>query len=232
MSSLWLGYDEATPAAVPEVPRPAFTTSERLPSRRLPVNETTNGRAKTRIPDAVKAAVRAVEGCEYCGERSLPLEVDHVRPRTRGGTDDRSNLVAACISCNSQKRAMLVHEWRLWREHHGMPWPPVASHPTDPAHFGDSCKGCSPEQEDERAARTGRHAPVGYRMDPTPYGWLVYFRCENGHGAWTCGYSNEPGYYSDCTCMFCRVSRLEAGDQCWCFEADAKPHAAHIGRPA
>lgn len=31
-------------------------------------------------------------------------EVDHSRPRARGGTDHRNNLFAACISCNRSKR--------------------------------------------------------------------------------------------------------------------------------
>jgi diadenosine tetraphosphate (Ap4A) HIT family hydrolase/5-methylcytosine-specific restriction endonuclease McrA len=44
--------------------------------------------------------------CELCGvpadERAL--EVDHIKPRNKGGTDDISNLQALCYSCNAMKR--------------------------------------------------------------------------------------------------------------------------------
>jgi hypothetical protein len=43
--------------------------------------------------------------CRYCGLGSdeVTLTVDHVIPTTLGGTDDPSNLVAACRDCNSGK---------------------------------------------------------------------------------------------------------------------------------
>src|SRR5271165_2267212 len=34
--------------------------------------------------------------CTYCGAHDVPLEIDHVQPRSRGGTDKASNLVLAC----------------------------------------------------------------------------------------------------------------------------------------
>ena len=43
--------------------------------------------------------------CRYCG-RSAPavvLEVEHVIPRSKGGTDRRDNLVTACFDCNRGK---------------------------------------------------------------------------------------------------------------------------------
>jgi diadenosine tetraphosphate (Ap4A) HIT family hydrolase len=49
---------------------------------------------------------RAKGRCEACGisveERAL--EVDHIIPRNKGGTDDRWNLQALCYVCNAQKR--------------------------------------------------------------------------------------------------------------------------------
>lgn len=51
--------------------------------------------------------------CVYCGakpDRWL-LEMDHVVPRSRGGSDDQSNLVTACQSCNGSKWAWLPSEW-------------------------------------------------------------------------------------------------------------------------
>lgn len=43
--------------------------------------------------------------CRYCGAKApdVTLTVDHVTPVALGGTDDASNLVAACRSCNSGK---------------------------------------------------------------------------------------------------------------------------------
>lgn len=39
--------------------------------------------------------------CNYCGNEATTA--DHVVPVANGGTDDVSNLVAACVSCNSSK---------------------------------------------------------------------------------------------------------------------------------
>ncbi|WP_121187874.1 RNA-guided endonuclease IscB [Nocardiopsis sp. Huas11] len=41
--------------------------------------------------------------CVYCGVMNTPLNIDHVRPRSRGGTDRVSNLVLACVPCNQAK---------------------------------------------------------------------------------------------------------------------------------
>ncbi len=41
--------------------------------------------------------------CRYCRSREHELTVDHVLPVALGGSDDSSNLVAACKDCNSGK---------------------------------------------------------------------------------------------------------------------------------
>lgn len=44
--------------------------------------------------------------CQYCGS-ILPrqeITIDHVLPKSRGGEDTWSNLVAACFDCNNKKR--------------------------------------------------------------------------------------------------------------------------------
>jgi 5-methylcytosine-specific restriction endonuclease McrA len=41
--------------------------------------------------------------CIYCGTQNVPLEIDHVNPKSRGGTDKISNLVLACHECNQEK---------------------------------------------------------------------------------------------------------------------------------
>ena len=41
--------------------------------------------------------------CAYCGRGDLPLTVDHVIPKARGGKDTWENLVCACTKCNNHK---------------------------------------------------------------------------------------------------------------------------------
>jgi 5-methylcytosine-specific restriction endonuclease McrA len=41
--------------------------------------------------------------CAYCGKTNLPLEIEHLIPRSRGGSDRMSNLTLACHACNQGK---------------------------------------------------------------------------------------------------------------------------------
>ena len=45
--------------------------------------------------------------CQYCGQKApqVVLHVDHIHPVSKGGTNDPSNLVTACSSCNTGKGA-------------------------------------------------------------------------------------------------------------------------------
>lgn len=47
--------------------------------------------------------------CAYCGVKD-PRTKDHVIPKSRGGSDDLSNLVWACNRCNSKKGARTPEE--------------------------------------------------------------------------------------------------------------------------
>jgi 5-methylcytosine-specific restriction endonuclease McrA len=57
--------------------------------------------------------VRAGDQCEYC---RLPqewsplarLQIEHIRPKKHGGTDDDGNLALACIHCNCHKGSNLT----------------------------------------------------------------------------------------------------------------------------
>jgi 5-methylcytosine-specific restriction endonuclease McrA len=41
--------------------------------------------------------------CAYCGATGVPLQIDHIVPRSRGGTNRVSNLTLACAACNQAK---------------------------------------------------------------------------------------------------------------------------------
>ena len=41
--------------------------------------------------------------CSYCGKKDVPLQVEHIQCRAKGGTDRISNLCLACEPCNRQK---------------------------------------------------------------------------------------------------------------------------------
>lgn len=49
--------------------------------------------------------------CAYCGVTDVPLNIDHIHPRSRGGTHRVSNLTMACIPCNQRKGNEPVEEF-------------------------------------------------------------------------------------------------------------------------
>jgi 5-methylcytosine-specific restriction endonuclease McrA len=53
--------------------------------------------------------------CAYCGAVDVPLNLDHVIPRSRGGSNRASNLLPACIPCNEEKGASSVEEFLAGR---------------------------------------------------------------------------------------------------------------------
>jgi 5-methylcytosine-specific restriction endonuclease McrA len=49
--------------------------------------------------------------CVYCDAHDVPLELDHVQPRSTGGSNRVSNLVLACTACNQRKSNQEVGEF-------------------------------------------------------------------------------------------------------------------------
>jgi 5-methylcytosine-specific restriction endonuclease McrA len=49
--------------------------------------------------------------CSYCGAENVPLNIDHIVPRSRGGSDRITNLTLACIPCNQAKGNRDVREF-------------------------------------------------------------------------------------------------------------------------
>jgi 5-methylcytosine-specific restriction endonuclease McrA len=49
--------------------------------------------------------------CMYCSKDSLPLQVEHITPKAKGGSNRVSNLGLACQCCNQKKGAMDVRDF-------------------------------------------------------------------------------------------------------------------------
>ncbi|MFF4006202.1 RNA-guided endonuclease IscB [Streptomyces sp. NPDC001717] len=49
--------------------------------------------------------------CAYCGITGVPLNIDHIHPRSRGGSDRISNLCTACVPCNEKKSNQPVEDF-------------------------------------------------------------------------------------------------------------------------
>lgn len=43
--------------------------------------------------------------CQYCGGKppKIPLEIDHIHPVSKGGTNEDHNLITSCFDCNRGK---------------------------------------------------------------------------------------------------------------------------------
>lgn len=61
-----------------------------------------------------QARVEQKSLCKYCQERlsARTATADHVRPRSKHGSDRRENIVAACEPCNKAKGSMSVGEFQ------------------------------------------------------------------------------------------------------------------------
>ncbi len=49
--------------------------------------------------------------CAYCHAKEVPLQVEHIHPRAKGGTDRVSNLCLACEPCNIRKGTQDIREF-------------------------------------------------------------------------------------------------------------------------
>jgi len=66
------------------------------------------GNAKRQFRQAIKYSFGGL--CAYCRcQRATTL--DHIKPRSKGGPNLRSNLVPACRSCNTNKGS---ESWLVW----------------------------------------------------------------------------------------------------------------------
>lgn len=87
----------------------------------------------SKISRAVKIELhRETDGhCWYCGSELVVytrsstnrFSVDHIIPQRKGGTDHINNLLACCLSCNTEKKDRTLEEYRayLTRKNNGVP---------------------------------------------------------------------------------------------------------------
>jgi len=54
--------------------------------------------------------------CAYCGRKMTykDMQVDHLQAKSRGGSNDISNLMPACRACNHYKRAHTLEVFRQY----------------------------------------------------------------------------------------------------------------------
>jgi hypothetical protein len=49
--------------------------------------------------------------CIYCGAKKVPLQVEHIIPKARGGSNRISNLTLACDACNKAKGTLSLEDF-------------------------------------------------------------------------------------------------------------------------
>lgn len=49
--------------------------------------------------------------CAYCDAVNVPLEVEHIHPKAKGGSNRVSNLTIACLPCNRKKGTQLITDF-------------------------------------------------------------------------------------------------------------------------
>lgn len=65
--------------------------------------------------------------CVYCGAEHVPLNLDHLHARARGGSNRVTNLAPACVPCNTKKGAKPARcSWRKTRSD----WPRLSRKPS------------------------------------------------------------------------------------------------------
>ncbi|MEW1890603.1 RNA-guided endonuclease IscB [Streptomyces sp. IBSBF 3010] len=74
-------------------------------------------RSGTLAGTEVRAYLLATRGraCAYCGATGVPLNIDHIRPRSGDGSSRVSNLTLACVPCNQAKGSRPVEEFLAHR---------------------------------------------------------------------------------------------------------------------
>ncbi|MBW4434927.1 MAG: HNH endonuclease [Pelatocladus maniniholoensis HA4357-MV3] len=49
--------------------------------------------------------------CAYCGVKDVPLQIEHIHPRAKGGSNSITNLTLSCSKCNTKKGSKDIKEF-------------------------------------------------------------------------------------------------------------------------
>ena len=134
---------------------------------------TTNSRAvrptiRARFSKAERAAIARSQRykCMYCGVRltSDNLQIDHMDPVSRGGSNDDENLQALCRRCNIRKGNHKDEEFRerYWELVGGFKQPPPR---TVPQSYFDEIMHSTDAHEDVREANRNRYLTPRQRVE-------------------------------------------------------------------
>ena len=94
--------------------RRPFAGVEAAVRRRARLNEASGSHTDA---EWIVLCIASAWRCDYCGHvlDEKTATRDHAIPLSRGGSDDISNIVVACKSCNSKKHARTSEEFALRR---------------------------------------------------------------------------------------------------------------------
>lgn len=89
--------------------RERYASDPEYRSYKQEFNRRRQQRSGTRLRDLVPLIVRQGALCPLCGERlpasATDIEIDHIVPVARGGSEEEQNLQAVCKPCNRRKGA-------------------------------------------------------------------------------------------------------------------------------
>jgi 5-methylcytosine-specific restriction enzyme A len=83
-----------------------------LKAKKTPSEKSTIQKRSRSIPLSIRLDVLTRDGykCVYCGRSSqqIDLEIDHIIPYSKGGSNQIDNLQSLCFDCNRGKGARII----------------------------------------------------------------------------------------------------------------------------
>lgn len=86
---------------------PLYSTSDELLYN---LEAITSTEAKRKWRQSIKEKWN--NACAYCGSEEN-LTLDHITPRSKGGSDRATNIVCACKECNKSKGHQAWYDWYM-----------------------------------------------------------------------------------------------------------------------
>lgn len=120
------------------------------------------------------AKVKSDGCCWYCGKEvanKSELTIDHVFPRSKGGTNEFSNIIMVCKHCNSSKRNTDLLEW-YFESRHEFPPVPILEHYLKQIYLFAKDNDLLGKRREEIEAMS---LPFNYRYIPLVYPQPNYF---------------------------------------------------------